>query len=218
MEPALRTHRSHWNPRGLVRGHTTRCPRLDTHSFPMVSDETASGGQRGVAPLHPPPGASPWTPVGQRHRGNTCWPSGRPTPNRAIRIDLEDLFLAGIRMSFWSGVQQLGACMAIMLTLASTAPALAQSTSLDLQEEAAFKQAATLAEPSIVQIQTVGGLDVVDQILVASGPTTGVIVSDDGYVITSSFNFLNKPSSVIVLTADGEVPPPRSSPRTKAAN
>ncbi|WP_082845964.1 PDZ domain-containing protein [Planctomyces sp. SH-PL14] len=109
-------------------------------------------------------------------------------------------------MSSWSGVQRLGACMAIMLTLASPAPppALAQSTSLDLQEEAAFKQAATLAEPSIVQIQTVGGLDVVDQILVASGPTTGVIVSDDGYVITSSFNFLNKPSSVIVLTADGK--------------
>jgi len=76
--------------------------------------------------------------------------------------------------------------------------------SLDLQEEAAFKQAATLAEPSIVQIQTIGGLDAVGELLTGSGPTTGVVVSADGYVITSSFHFLSKPSSVIVVTADGK--------------
>ena len=89
-----------------------------------------------------------------------------------------------------------------ILTLAVTASAWAQ-TSLDFQEETAFKQAAALAEPSIVQIQTVGGLDVVDDVLTTSGPTTGVVVSADGLVITSSFNFLGKPSSVIVLTSDG---------------
>lgn len=89
-----------------------------------------------------------------------------------------------------------------MLTFATASSGWGQS-SLDLQEETAFKQAAALAEPSIVQIQTVGGLDVVDDLLTTSGPTTGVVVSDDGLIITSSFNFLGKPSSVIVLTSDG---------------
>ncbi len=48
------------NPRGLVEGHTTRCPRLDTSLLPIVSDQTALRRGKGVAPLHPPPG-SPWT-------------------------------------------------------------------------------------------------------------------------------------------------------------
>lgn len=76
--------------------------------------------------------------------------------------------------------------------------------SLDQKEEAAFKQAATLADPSIVQIQTVGGLDAVGELLTTSGPTTGVVVSADGFIITSSFHFLSKPSSVIVLTPDAK--------------
>ena len=58
--PALRTHHSLWNPRGLVRGHPTRCPRLDTRSFREIETRRASGGQRGLAPLHSPPGC-PWT-------------------------------------------------------------------------------------------------------------------------------------------------------------
>ncbi len=52
----LRTHRSLCTPSGLVRGHTARCPRLDTPSFRHLSTAEASGGQRGVAPLYPPPG------------------------------------------------------------------------------------------------------------------------------------------------------------------
>ena len=61
--PALRTPRSLCNPRGLVRGHTARCPRLDTYSFRQFPTGQASGGQMGVAPLHSPPGVTPRTPV-----------------------------------------------------------------------------------------------------------------------------------------------------------
>lgn len=79
----------------------------------------------------------------------------------------------------------------------------AQEAKLDALEEQAFKQAAALVEPSIVRIQTVGGLDRVGKVLVGDGPTTGVIVSEDGYIISSSFNFVSKPTSILVQMPDG---------------
>ncbi|MHC4547991.1 MAG: S1C family serine protease [Planctomycetota bacterium] len=39
----------------------------------------------------------------------------------------------------------------------------------------------------------------------AEGPTTGVIISADGYVVTSAWNFESKPNAVTVTTADGTV-------------
>jgi serine protease Do len=77
------------------------------------------------------------------------------------------------------------------------------SPSLTELEEQAFKQAVALAEPSIVRIQTVGGLDRVGRILTSTGPTTGLVVSADGYIISSAFNFISKPASVLVEFADG---------------
>ncbi|MBL8851253.1 MAG: PDZ domain-containing protein [Planctomycetaceae bacterium] len=70
-------------------------------------------------------------------------------------------------------------------------------------EEQAFRQAAALADPSIVRIETVGGLDVVGELLTGTGPTTGVVVSPDGLIITSSFNFISKPASILVTLGDG---------------
>ena len=70
-------------------------------------------------------------------------------------------------------------------------------------EEQACREAAAFAEPSIVRIETVGGLDLVGNLLTGTGPTTGVVVSADGYIITSSFNFVSQPSSVLVTLPDG---------------
>jgi len=78
-----------------------------------------------------------------------------------------------------------------------------ESPSLSELEERAFKQAVALAEPSIVRIQTVGGLDRVGQILTSTGPTTGLVLTSDGYIISSAFNFISKPASVLVEFADG---------------
>ena len=75
--------------------------------------------------------------------------------------------------------------------------------SLELLEAQAFKQAAALADPSIVRIDTVGGLDLVGDLLTGTGPTTGVIVSADGDIITSSFNFVSQPAGIIVTLPDG---------------
>ncbi|MDA0282907.1 MAG: PDZ domain-containing protein [Planctomycetota bacterium] len=74
---------------------------------------------------------------------------------------------------------------------------------LELAEEQAFKQAAVLASPWIVRIDTVGGLDIVGQTLTSTAPTSGVIVSEDGFIVSSAFNFLSKPASVLITLPDG---------------
>ena len=39
--------------------------------------------------------------------------------------------------------------------------------------------------------------------LLGNGPTTGLVVSSDGYIVSSAFSFVQKPSSTIVTLADG---------------
>jgi len=82
------------------------------------------------------------------------------------------------------------------------AAAQSQSADLERQEELAFKQAAALASPSVVRVQTVGGVDRIGNVLTATGPTTGVVVSKDGYIISSAFNFAAKPVSILVELPD----------------
>ena len=90
------------------------------------------------------------------------------------------------------------------LTLAVVSiPAEAQQASVEELEERAFKEAAAIVSPSIVRIQTVGGLDRVGRLTTGTGPTTGVAVGEDGYVISSAFNFISKPSSILVTLSDG---------------
>lgn len=74
---------------------------------------------------------------------------------------------------------------------------------LEQAEEQAFKEAAVLASPSIVKIDTVGGLDIVGRTLTSTAPTTGLIISDDGFIVSSAFNFLSKPASVLITLPDG---------------
>ena len=74
---------------------------------------------------------------------------------------------------------------------------------LEQAEEQAFKEAAVLASPSIVKIDTVGGLDIVGRTLTSTAPTTGLIISEDGFIISSAFNFLSKPASVLITLPDG---------------
>jgi len=71
-------------------------------------------------------------------------------------------------------------------------------------EEKAVKAAVRQVTPSVVQIETSGGTDVLvsgprgQPVRKAAGPTTGVIVGADGFVISSAFNFANKPASIFV--------------------
>lgn len=76
-------------------------------------------------------------------------------------------------------------------------------SNIESKEEQAIKQAAAVVAPSLVRIETVGGLDRVGQVLTVTGPTTGVIVSPDGYIISSAFNFAARPASILVTLSDG---------------
>lgn len=72
----------------------------------------------------------------------------------------------------------------------------------------AIRAAAGRVAPSVVTIETVGGTQPTDDersaaFVVADGPTTGLVWSADGLILTSSFNFVRDPSVISVVLADG---------------
>jgi len=75
---------------------------------------------------------------------------------------------------------------------------------LNLQLEKMTKDAVKKVAPAVVQIVTQGGIDMVvtspkgPVFRKAVGPTTGVIVDAQGYVISSAFNFVNNPTVILV--------------------
>lgn len=76
-------------------------------------------------------------------------------------------------------------------------------------EQQVFRAAVARVAPSLVRIETVGGLERLGNVLFGTGPTTGLIVSDDGYLVSSAFNFAQKPSSIVVTLHDGTTLPAR---------
>jgi serine protease Do len=58
-----------------------------------------------------------------------------------------------------------------------------------------------------VQIRTIGGLEEVDRTLMPDGPTTGVVISSEGWIVSSAFNFIQPPASILVTFANGEQAP-----------
>lgn len=87
-------------------------------------------------------------------------------------------------------------------------PAAAQED-LHALEEQAFRAAAARVAPCVVRIETVGGLERVGRVLVNLGPTTGLIVHEDGYILSSAFNFVQQPASILVTLPDGQRLPAR---------
>ena len=79
--------------------------------------------------------------------------------------------------------------------------------SLEAREETALKTAVETVAPSVVQIRTIGGLDAVEGTVLADGPTTGLVISPDGYIISSAFNFAQQPASIIITFPSGKQTP-----------
>lgn len=72
----------------------------------------------------------------------------------------------------------------------------------------AFRVAAKSIEPSLVTIESFGGSSTTAGRIGGirqrgEGNTTGVVLESDGLIITSSFNFIDQPSTITVLTHDG---------------
>src|SRR5207302_3350350 len=95
--------------------------------------------------------------------------------------------------------------LAVWLTVMSTQLQAQPPGELDAAQEKAIKDAVLRVAPCVVQIETSGGADVIvtgprgsQQVRKGSGPTTGVVVGADGFIISSAFNFANKPSSIVI--------------------
>jgi serine protease Do len=97
----------------------------------------------------------------------------------------------------------------ITICLASLAAVDAALAADDLArlEQQALNAGAEAVAPSVVQIRTVGGLDRVEEQAAAQGPTTGLIVDADGYIVSSAFNFAQEPTSILVRLPRGEQRP-----------
>ena len=92
--------------------------------------------------------------------------------------------------------------LALFLMIVTASAVRAQDMN-DLLEQA-MKDAVRKVAPSVVQIVTQGGADLVvpspkgPVFRKALGPTTGVIVGSDGYIISSAYNFINSPTNILV--------------------
>ena len=92
--------------------------------------------------------------------------------------------------------------------LQQTAAPLSQLESLQLTSQA-FRTATKRAVPSLVSIESFGGSSVKAGRIggirkQGEGNTTGVVISPDGYILTSTFNFIRDASVVIVKTHRGD--------------
>jgi serine protease Do len=71
----------------------------------------------------------------------------------------------------------------------------------------AFRAVAAKMQPSIVRIEGFGGIaagvDGGGYQAPGEGPTTGLVISSDGYIVTSTFNFLRKPPIITVVDPSG---------------
>ncbi|MEK6644810.1 MAG: trypsin-like peptidase domain-containing protein [Planctomycetota bacterium] len=84
---------------------------------------------------------------------------------------------------------------------------------IDRAKADAVRRAVEIVAPSMVTIETIGGAQPVvtqgpmgvveESFRLAEGPTTGVVLSTDGLIITSSFNFARAPSVITVSLPDG---------------
>jgi serine protease Do len=97
------------------------------------------------------------------------------------------------------------ASLAALLTIAFVSPPpLRAQEDVSALEEQAMKAAVSAAAPSVVRIETFGGLERVGQLLVGTGPTTGLVVDEGGYIISSAFNFVQMPTSILVTLPGGK--------------
>lgn len=93
------------------------------------------------------------------------------------------------------------AVLSVACLVAAVAPSHAQE--LSIIEQAAFRAAVDRVAPAVVSIETIGGLEQVGEVLVGTGSSCGLVVDPDGFIVSSSFNFMHRPASIVVTMPDG---------------
>ncbi len=93
-------------------------------------------------------------------------------------------------------------CLACVITVTLGTRASGQQDLTGLEEEA-MQAAAQRVAPAVVRLETLGGVEQIGGKLLGAGPTTGLIVSEDGYILSSAFSFVGKPTSILVTLPSG---------------
>ena len=93
-------------------------------------------------------------------------------------------------------------CLGVVIS-ATVGTRLSGQEDLVTLEERAMRSAVQQVAPCVVRIEPVGGVEQYQGKLLGLGPTTGVIVSEDGYILSSSFRFVGKPTSILVTLPSG---------------
>jgi serine protease Do len=96
-----------------------------------------------------------------------------------------------------------------LVILVSSFVILGAAARADDDEQQAFRAAVERVAPSVVRIETVGGLEQGGSMLRGTGPTTGLILSSDGLIVSSAFNFAHRPASILVQLPGGQRKPAR---------
>lgn len=66
------------------------------------------------------------------------------------------------------------------------------------------RQAVQRVDPSVVRLRPIGTAQTTDGGVTASMPTTGVVISEQGEILTSAFSLQGNPQAVLVETTDGQ--------------
>ncbi|MFW6170573.1 MAG: trypsin-like peptidase domain-containing protein, partial [Planctomycetota bacterium] len=99
----------------------------------------------------------------------------------------------------WLTIRSLS--IGLLLSLNTVSWAQEDLTAL---EEQAVRAATERVAPCVVRVEALGGVEQYQGKLLGTGPTTGVIVSEDGYILSSAFGYVGKPSSILVTLPSGE--------------
>lgn len=77
------------------------------------------------------------------------------------------------------------------------------SAGLDEARAAAFRSAVARVSPSVVRLDAVGASETVAGRPRGTGPTTGLVVASDGWIVSSSYNLAGSPAGILATLADG---------------
>ena len=96
----------------------------------------------------------------------------------------------------------------LLMLLGLLAPAHLEALQVNFRNQDRAVQAAfQRAESTIIRFETIGGLAKIDGRQASTGPSTGVIVTADGFVISAAINFAHQPAAVFARLANGEKVP-----------
>lgn len=98
----------------------------------------------------------------------------------------------------------IGVTSLLVLLLLSQRGFAQRGVEVEEQFATAVRAAVEDSAPSVLRIETFGGLEKVGDVLFGQGPTTALAVSEDGYLICSAFSFAQQPTSILVTMPSGK--------------